>query len=87
MYISTDLEMGNAEAIVAPYNSVMKLQGSDERYVFLNQNGTAHRVVVQFGQRFNDEIEIIADEIQPGVELVVQGGQRLHEGSQIEIKK
>jgi len=86
MYISTTLEMGVAEALVVPYNSVMKLQGSDERYVFLNENGTAHRVVVQFGQRFNDEVEIIANEIKPGVELITQGSARLHEGTQLDIK-
>ncbi|MCQ2253461.1 MAG: efflux RND transporter periplasmic adaptor subunit [Bacteroidales bacterium] len=86
MYISTDLEMGKAEAIVVPYNSVQKLQGSDERFVFINDNGTAHRVVVQFGQRFNDEIELIADEIKPGVELIIQGAGRLHEGSKLDIK-
>ncbi len=86
MYISTNLEMGKAEAVVVPYNSVQKLQGSDERFVFLNDNGTAHRVVVQFGQRFNDEIEIIADEIKPGVELIVQGAGRLHEGSKVDVK-
>ncbi len=86
MYISTNLEMGKAEAVVVPYNSVQKLQGSDERFVFINDKGTAHRVVVQFGQRFNDEIEIIAEEIKPGVELIIQGAGRLHEGSKLDIK-
>ncbi|MCQ2250656.1 MAG: efflux RND transporter periplasmic adaptor subunit [Bacteroidales bacterium] len=86
MYISTNLEMGKAEAVVVPYNSVQKLQGSDERFVFINDGGKAHRVVVQFGQRFNDEIEIIADEIKPGIELIIQGAGRLHEGSQLDIK-
>lgn len=86
MYINTNLEMGTAEAFVAPYNSVRKLQGSDERFVFINDNGTAHRVVVKFGQRFNDEIELIADEIKPGVELIIQGASRLHEGTLLDVK-
>lgn len=87
MYINTDLELGKAQAISVPYNCVQKLQGSDERFVFLNDNGKAQRVVVKLGQRFDDEVEIIADDIKEGREIVVQGMARLHQDTPIKIKK
>ena len=86
MYVSTSLELGNEKAIVAPYNAVQKLQGSDERYVFLNDNGKAKRVVVKLGQRFDDNVEILADEITEGKQLVIQGVAKLHDGTPITVK-
>ncbi len=86
MYVNTTLEMGKEQTLVAPYNAVQKLQGSDERYVFLAENGKAKRVVVKFGQRFDDNVEILADEIKEGVELITQGVAKLHDGTPIQIK-
>ena len=59
MYVKTTLALGEMDAIVVPYQSVLKLTGSNDRYVFTNQNGEAHRVAVTLGQRFDDRIEII----------------------------
>ena len=86
MYVSTTLEMGEEKTLTAPYNAVQKLQGSDERYVFLAENGKAKRVVVRFGQRFDDNVEIIADEIAEGKDLIIQGVAKLHDGTPITIK-
>lgn len=86
MYVNTTLEMGKENTLVAPYNAVQKLQGSDERYVFLNNNGKAQRVVVKLGQRFDDNVEILADEITEGKELITQGVAKLHDGTPITIK-
>ena len=86
MYVNTTLEMGKEQTLVAPYNAVQKLQGSDERYVFLAENGKAKRVVVKFGQRFDDNVEILADEIKEGVDLRTQGVAKLHDGTPIQIK-
>ena len=86
MYVSTTLEMGEEKTLTAPYNAVQKLQGSDERFVFLAENGKAKRVVVKFGQRFDDNVEIIADEITEGKDLIIQGVAKLHDGTAITIK-
>lgn len=86
MYVGTTLEMGNELAMIAPYNAVQKLQGSDERFVFLADGNKAKRVVVKLGQRFDDNVEIIADEITEGKKLIVQGVAKLHDGTPITIK-
>ena len=87
MYTQASLRLGIDSAIVVPYQAVLKLQGSNERYVFLNNNGVAKRVSVRMGQRFDDEVELISSEIKVGDELVVEGEARLVDGSKLEIKK
>jgi len=87
MYTQARLSLGRDSAIVVPYQAVLKLQGANNRYVFMNNNGVAKRVDVRLGQRFDDEVEIISDEIHPGDEMVVEGEARLVDGAKMEIKK
>ncbi|MBR6508170.1 MAG: efflux RND transporter periplasmic adaptor subunit, partial [Paludibacteraceae bacterium] len=77
MYITTTIGLGKAKAIVAPYQAVEKLVGANDRYVFINDNGRAKRVSVELGQRFDQNIEIIAPEIVDGVEMVTTGQHKL----------
>ena len=88
MFVRTTVSLGEIDAIVVPYQSVLKLTGSNDRYVFTNQEGTAHRVAVTLGQRFDDRIEIIPvtpGELKEGNQLVVTGQARLVEGAKLEI--
>ena len=85
MYVTTTLGLGKANVIVAPYQAVEKLVGANDRYVFINENGRAKRVAVELGQRFDQEIEIIAPEIVPGVEMVTTGQHKLVDGVKINV--
>jgi len=87
MYVTTTLGLGKEKTIVAPYQAVEKLVGANDRYVFINNNGRAQRVNVTLGQRFDEDIEIIAPEIQPGVEMVTTGQHRLVDGVRLEIQQ
>ena len=86
MYVTTTLGLGKENTIVVPYQSVEKLIGSNERFVFINENGYAKRVSVKLGQRFDENIEIIAPEIMPGVEYIYKGQSKLVDGVKIEVK-
>jgi len=86
MYVVTTLGLGEENAIVVPYQSVEKLIGANDRYVFLNHEGRAQRVAVTLGQRFDEEIEVIAPEIVEGAEYVVKGQHRLVDGVRLEVK-
>ena len=88
MYVRTRLAVGEVDAIVVPYQSVLKLTGSNDRYVFVADGTQARRVAVTLGQRFDDRIEIIpveADAIKAGDRLVVTGQARLVDGSVLDI--
>ena len=87
MYTSVSLGLGEVDAILAPYQAVLKLQGSNDRYVFVNNKGTARRVAVTLGQRFDDRTEIFSDDIHEGDELVVVGQGRLVDGVKLDIQK
>lgn len=85
MYVTTTLGLGKENTIVVPYQSVEKLIGSNERYVFINENGYAKRVSVKLGQRFDEHIEIIAPEIKAGVEYISVGQHKLVDGVKIRV--
>ena len=85
MYVNTTIGLGKANTIVAPYQAIEKLVGANDRYVFLNENGYAKRVSVTLGQRFDQEVELIAPEIVPGVEMVTTGQHKLVDGVKINV--
>ncbi|RCW30367.1 RND family efflux transporter MFP subunit [Marinilabilia salmonicolor] len=87
MYVQTSIDLQEVEALMVPYRSVMKLTGSDERYVFVNENGRAKRVRVEMGQRFNDLIEVSSDGLEPGDQLVTVGQAKLIEGVKLNVVK
>ncbi len=83
MYVTTTIGLNKETVIMAPYSTVLKLIGANDRYVFINDNGRAKRVTVEMGQRVGDDVEIIAPEIVEGVELVTKGEARLIDGVKI----
>lgn len=88
MYVKAALALGEVDAIVAPYQSVLKLTGSNERYVFVNNEGTARRVAVTLGQRYDDRVEVlpvVPGELKEGDQLIVVGQGRLVDGCALEI--
>ena len=87
MYGIINFFIGNTETIVVPSIAVLKLQGSNDRYVFLNKDGKAKRVAVTLGRRFEDQVELISDELHEGDELVVVGQGRLVDGTPLSITK
>lgn len=85
MYVTTMLPLNEDNVICVPYQSVEKLVGANDRYVFLNENGRAKRVGVTLGQRIGEDVEIIAPEIVPGAEYVYVGQHKLVDGTLLEI--
>ena len=85
MYVRTKMSLGMARAMVVPYQAVLKLTGSNDRYVFLDEGGTAKRVFVTLGQRFDENIEVISDELHEGDRLVVVGQAKLVDGSKLNV--
>ena len=88
MYVRSTLAVGEVDAIVVPYNSVLKLTGANDRYLFVDDGGVARRVAVTLGQRFDDRIEVIpveAGALGEGSRLVVTGQARLVDGAKLEV--
>lgn len=79
------LTMGQTKAVVVPYQAVLKTQGSNERYVFVANDGKAKRYNVSLGKRFDDQVEIVSDSIAVGDQLIVAGQARLVDGVNVNI--
>jgi RND family efflux transporter MFP subunit len=87
MFGTINFFVGAIDAIVVPALAVLKLQGSNVRYVFLNDNGKARRVEVTLGKRFEDQVEILSDQIKAGDELVTVGQARLVDGAPLNVSR
>lgn len=85
MFVRVNLNLGRSEAIVVPDYAVLKMQGTNERYVFLDDKGTARRVVVTIGARFNDKVELLSKDIKVGEKVVIEGQGRLINGAKIKV--
>ena len=85
MFSRVSMELGKEMALVVPAVAVLKLQGSNERYMFLEENGTAKRITVQLGKRFDDKVEIITDQLKEGDHIIVKGQAKLIDGDKVRV--
>ncbi len=85
MFARIRLDLDQEEAILLPSMAVLKLQGSNDRYLFIEDNGTARRVSVTVGKRYDDMVEVFSEELNPGDRVVVTGQSRLLDGVPIEV--
>lgn len=84
MYVKTTIPVGKASTLVVPYQAVLKLIGSNDRYIFIKDGDRAKRVPVELGQRFDKYVEIIG-EVKEGDEIVTLGQSRLIDGCAITV--
>ncbi len=85
MFCRVSMNLGEEMALVVPAVAVLKMQGSNERYVFLEEEGVARYVSVTLGKRFDDKLEVISDKILEGSSLIVSGQARLVDGNRVKI--
>jgi RND family efflux transporter MFP subunit len=79
------LELGKTEAMVVPADAVMQQEGTNKRYVFIERNGVAKRVDVVMGDRFNEKIEIISNELNTGDNLIIVGQAVLSDNKKVQV--
>lgn len=85
MFARVSLELGETEAMVVPALAVLKMQGSNDRYVFVEDQGKARRVTVSIGKRFDDKVQILSPELKEGDRLIIAGQARLVDQVPVEI--
>lgn len=72
MFARVTLNFGTADHVIIPDKAIIKQAGSDERYVYVYQDGVVYRRVVQLGRRMNDEYEIVSG-IDHDARVVISG--------------
>lgn len=86
MFCRVSLELDQEEAILLPSIAILKLQGSNDRYLFIEKEGVAHRIPVHIGKRDNEFVEVISDEVKAGDRLIVRGQARLQDGMRVKVQ-
>ena len=84
MYAKVEVNFGHSTNIVVPDASVVRLQGSGQRNVFVVEDGVAVQREVTLGRHFDGQYEILSG-LTEGELVVVKGGSTLRNGSQVEI--
>ncbi len=84
MFARVELNFGTLDHVVVPDLAVIKQPGTNARYVFTVENGTAHRRELQLGRLIGNRYEVISG-ITPGARVVVAGQSRLLDQTPVKI--
>lgn len=85
MYSKADLKLGEVAAIVVPEIAIVQQEGTNNRFLFINQNGVAKKVKIELGERINDQLEVISEDLKEGDELIIAGQAVLMDGSKVKV--
>ena len=84
MYAKVGVTFGHNRSIVVPDASVVRLQGSGQRNVFVVEDGVAVQKEVSLGRHFDGQYEILSG-LEEGELVVVKGGSALRNGALVEV--
>jgi RND family efflux transporter MFP subunit len=85
MFCRASFDLEEVEAIVLPAQAVLKMQGSNDRYLFIEKEGKAKRISVTMGSRYNDKVEVISPELKQGDMVIISGQSRLLDGVDVKV--
>ena len=69
MFVRVSMDLGEVETFVVPANTVLVQEGTNIRYVFVEKDNIAERIEVIIGKRFDDQLEIISENLKEGIIL------------------
>ncbi|HUS85654.1 MAG TPA: efflux RND transporter periplasmic adaptor subunit [Bacteroidales bacterium] len=87
MFARVSMFLGEEETFVVPANIVLQQEGTNLKYIFRENKGFAERIDVTIGKRYDDRLEIISSELNPGDQLIIQGQARLSNADRVEVVK
>lgn len=84
MFARCTINMGDKTAVMVPDVAVQKQIGTNERFVYVIQGGTAHRRSVNPGRLVGDRMDILSG-VNAGEQVATTSFARLGDGTKIEI--
>jgi RND family efflux transporter MFP subunit len=85
MYSTVKLELGDRQALLVPALAVQKQPGTNDRYIFIYEDGTAKRITVTIGERLDDRLELLTNGVKAGDMLIYAGHVNLMDGDRVEL--
>jgi RND family efflux transporter MFP subunit len=84
MFARSVINMGDALAVMVPDVAVQKQVGSNERYVYVIENGTARRQTVIPGRQTGGRIDV-SEGVTAGQQVATTSFSRLSDGTKVEV--
>ncbi|MFW5793441.1 MAG: efflux RND transporter periplasmic adaptor subunit [Bacteroidota bacterium] len=84
MFVRAKLNLGETTGVIVPSLAVLKQVGSNERYVFVVEDGIAVRKTVELGKKIDDNLEIISG-VKAGEKLVIKGQHNLTHQDEVHV--
>ncbi len=85
MFATIVIDIAEAEALMVPSVAILKQEGTNNRLIFVNDNGVAKQIFVKIGKRSNEMVEIMSDEISEGMQIITEGQANLLNGSKVKV--
>ena len=85
MYAHVTMNYGTAHHVVIPDQSIIKQQGSGDRYVYVYQDGKVSYQKVTLGRRMGDRYEVVSG-VEDGAFVVITGQTKLNNGMKVLVK-
>lgn len=85
MFATVTLEMGDREALLVPALSVLKQSGTNNRYIFVQEDSLAVKKMVTLGERLDDKLELISNGVKAGEMIIYAGHVNLMDGEKIKV--
>lgn len=84
MYSRARMNFGSNDRPLLSDRAVLKQVGSNDRYVFVEENGKAVYTLVKLGVRIDDKYEILSG-LNEGDKVIIQGNTNLIDGTEVEV--
>lgn len=85
LYGKARFTVGQQKALVIPRKAIVE-RGQLEGVFVLDQEHTAHLRLVKTGKGYGDLVEILSG-LRPGEQIVVEGIEKVSDGSRVEVKR
>lgn len=85
MYAKAKIDMGLKEFTMVPDVAVRTLPGTNDKYVFIIENGIARQRNIKIGELYGNKF-VVEEGLTPEDEVVVGGILSLKDGDKVEIK-
>ncbi len=84
MFSRVTIDLGSEPCLLVPDQSIVKQQGSGERYVYVYKDGKAIYTVVELGRRLDAYYECLSG-LEEGDCVITTGLNRLTNGAEVEL--
>jgi len=86
MFARVELNMGSENVLVVPLVAVIKQTGTNERYIFVYEDGKAVRRSITIGKIFDDKLEILSG-LSENEDVIIAGHTKLLDQSEVTLVK